>query len=187
MKKVICSILTVFILFLLQTSIFKYFSLGGIVPNLLLIVISIYGFMRGEKSGLIAGFFCGLLNDIFFRDFIGYYTLLYMFIGYFNGKLNEYYFPEDIIIPIGSITISDLIISFFNYVFLFLLNGKFDFYYYFIHVILAELIYTLGLFIILYPLLRLLEIKFIDKATNYEEKSSQNSLLTEGNNQEKIN
>lgn len=168
MKRFICSLLTVLILFLLQTSVFKYISLGGIVPNLLLILICIYGFMRGETEGLIAGFFCGLLNDVFFMQHIGFYTILYMFIGYGNGKLNELYYPDDAIIPITSIVLSDLFMSMCNYVFLFLLNRRFDFSYYFVHIILRELIYTLGMFIIIYPLLRILETKFINKEINKE-------------------
>lgn len=163
MKKIICSVITVLILFLLQTSVFNYISLGGIVPNLLLLLVCIYGFMRGETSGLIAGFFCGLLNDIFFMDNIGFFTLVYMYLGYFNGKLNEFYYPDDYIIPISSFIITDLISSILNYVFLFLLNGKFNFSYYFIHVILAEVIYTVGIGIILYPLIRIIEIKIINK------------------------
>lgn len=163
MKKLICSIITVLILFLLQTSIFKYISLGGIVPNLLLILICTYGFTRGETDGLIAGFFCGLLNDIFFMNFIGFYTILYMYLGYVNGKFHEYYYSEDVIIPISSFAVTDLLASFATYIFLFLLNGKFNFSYYFVHVILAEVIYTIGVAIILFPLLRVLEIKFINR------------------------
>lgn len=163
MKKKLCSILTVLILFILQTSIFNYISLGGIMPDLLLILVCVYGFMRGETDGLMAGFFCGLLTDVFFMNFIGFYTLIYMFTGFVIGIFHEYYYAEDIIIPISTIVISDFIISGLKYIFLFLLNGRFDFQYYFVHIILAEAIYTTGVAIILYPLLRLIEVKIINQ------------------------
>lgn len=163
MKKTIFSIITVLILFLLQTSVFNHISLGGVVPNLMLLVICIYGFMRGETAGLITGFFCGLINDVFFMSNIGYFTFLYMYLGYFNGKLHEYYYSDDYVIPVTSFVFTDFVASLANYVFLFLLRGRFNFTYYLLNIILAELVYTLGTGILLYPLLRIIETKIINK------------------------
>ncbi|MDE6925090.1 MAG: rod shape-determining protein MreD, partial [Acetatifactor sp.] len=61
-------IVTLFILacFILQCSVFSGLAFAGIIPNLMIILTSSFGFMRGEKEGLIIGFFCGLLSDIFF-------------------------------------------------------------------------------------------------------------------------
>lgn len=161
MKRIIITTLLVLTMFLLQTSIFNYISFGGIVPNLLLILVSVYGFMRGENSGILLGFFCGLLIDVFYMDIIGFNALLYLYIGYFNGLCNRYYIPTDVKLPIFLLIGSDLISSFIKYIFLFLLNGKFDINYYFLKIIFPELIYTLGVFIILYPLLLILEQKVI--------------------------
>ena len=61
--------ITVFIIigvcYLLQTTFFDTLSFASISPNLLIIVTSSFGFMRGRKEGLFIGFFCGLLLDIF--------------------------------------------------------------------------------------------------------------------------
>ena len=53
--------ITVFIIigvcYLLQTTFFDTLSFASISPNLLIIVTSSFGFMRGRKEGLFIGFF----------------------------------------------------------------------------------------------------------------------------------
>ena len=39
--------------FLLQTTVFQYFQIASVTPNLLLILTSAFGLMRGKKEGLI--------------------------------------------------------------------------------------------------------------------------------------
>ena len=161
MKQVLISIATVLILFILQTGLFHYLSFDGIVPNLLLIVVCSYGFLRGETEGVIAGFFCGLLIDIFYSRMYGFNSLIFLYLGYFNGMLNRFYMENEIKLPIAFIGISDLIYSVVTYCLRFLLNGKFDFGFYFIKIILPEFLYTLGVSLLLYPFLRFLELRVI--------------------------
>ena len=66
MKRGIVTAVLVFICFILQTSVFELIKLAGITPNILLILISSVAVMRGQKPGMIVGFFCGLLMDIFY-------------------------------------------------------------------------------------------------------------------------
>ena len=56
--------------------------------------------MRGRKTGLIVGFFCGLLMDLFFGSVIGFYSLIMMYIGYSNGLFRRIFYPEDIKLPL---------------------------------------------------------------------------------------
>ena len=58
--------LIIAICFLLQTTLFQALSFASISPNLLVVVTSSFGFMRGRKEGMWIGFFSGLLLDIFF-------------------------------------------------------------------------------------------------------------------------
>lgn len=143
----------IFLCFLLQCTVFQALAFGGIVPNLLIILTASFGFMRGEKSGLIIGFLCGLLIDIFFGEVIGFYSLLYMYVGYTNGKFNRIFYPEDIKLPIALIIVSDLFYGLMCYILLFLLRARFNIGYYFKHVILPEIVYTIVITIFLYPLI----------------------------------
>jgi len=156
MKKIIMNIILVFLFFLLQCSLFQMFSVKGIVPNVLVILVAACGFMQGERSGIFVGFFCGLLMDIFFFDIIGFYALLYMYIGFMNGLFRNIFYPDDIKLPLVMITMSDITYSLVVYLFTYLLRSRFHFGFYFLHVLLPELAYTLLISVLLYPLLLLM-------------------------------
>ncbi len=159
MKKGIVTALLVFFCFLLQTGVMERISFGGIMPNLLLILSASFGFMCGERTGLLTGFFCGFLADIFsaygagggYGDLIGFYALLYMMIGYWNGKCTRMFYPEDLKLPLFLITVSDLALNLVCYCVMFLLRARLNLGYYFLHIILPEAVYTLIISFIAYP------------------------------------
>ncbi len=145
-----------FFLFLLQNCVFTQFHTAGIVPNLILLITSIYGFMHGEKAGIIAGFLLGIMFDIFYGDIIGLHALILMYIGFINGKFCGIYYPEDIKLPLGLIFLSNVSFGLLNYVFEFLIRGRLHFSYYFVHIILPEIFYTMLVTIVIYPLIVLI-------------------------------
>ncbi len=150
LRKVVVTLL-VLTCFILQCSVFIGLAFAGIIPNLMIILTSSFGFMRGEKEGLVIGFFCGLLSDIFFGGFLGFYALVLMYIGYLNGKFSRIFYPEDIKLPIALIITSDLSYGILCYCLMFLLRGRLHFSHYFTHVILPEALYTIVITIFLYP------------------------------------
>ena len=154
-------IVTLFVLgcFILQCSVFGSLAFAGIITNLMIVLTSAFGFMRGEKEGLVIGFFCGLLCDVFFGSFLGFYALVLMYIGYLNGKFSKIFYPEDIKLPIALIITSDLSYGVLCYCLMFILRGRFQFFYYFTHVILPEAIYTIVVTIFLYPIILLVNEK----------------------------
>lgn len=153
MKRKITAALLVFVCFLLQTSVFPHFAFNGIVPNLLVVLTASYGFMRGKKAGLLTGFFSGFLLDVFYGDIVGFYALIYMWIGYLNGNLRKIFFPEDIKLPMSMILLSDLANGIVCYLFLFLLRSRFNIQFYFVHIILPEVVYTVLISMLLYPII----------------------------------
>lgn len=172
MKKGIIAAIFIWMLFLLQSTVFQSLSFNGIVPNLLIVLTTSYGFMSGEKWGLIVGFFCGLLCDIFFGDVIGFHALIMMYIGYLNGKFSGGFYPEDIILPMVLNVLSDVSYGFLCYIFMFLLRGRLNFPYYFLHVILPEVVYTTLMTIFLYPL-----ILFVNTRLDRPKKRSKQKLV----------
>ncbi|MBR5578057.1 MAG: rod shape-determining protein MreD [Lachnospiraceae bacterium] len=157
MLKLIVSTFFILLSFLLQGTLFRALSLSGIVPNLMIIVTASYGFMRGRRSGLLTGFISGLLIDIFFGDLLGYYALIYMYIGYINGVFRKSFFPEDIKLPLFLIMGSDFVFNIICYILSFLLRGRLNFVHYFFHIIIPELVYTIVITCILYPILLRIE------------------------------
>ena len=132
MKKEFISIILLILCFLLQSTLLSRFTMGGIVPNLMIVMIATIGFLLGNRTGMWFGFVFGLITDIFFGQIIGLYACIYMFMGYLNGAFEKILFPHDIKLPL-------------------LLKGRFDYLYYLRGIILPELIYTTVLACIIYP------------------------------------
>ena len=163
MRRFIVSFLLVISCFVLQSTVFKSIAFGGIIPNLMIVLTASFGFMRGEKAGILFGFFCGLLADIFFGTVIGLYAMIYMYIGYANGKFNMIFYPEDIKLPLALIFVSDMAYGLLSYIILFLMRGRFHFTYYLIHIILPEMVYTIVVTLIFYPFLLWINKKLEDR------------------------
>ena len=154
MKRKIVVLALIIVCFLLQCTVFKQIPFTRVVPNLLIVVTSSFGFMRGKTEGLLVGLVSGMLIDLFYCEFFGFYTLLYMYIGYVNGFFKNMFFDDDIKLPMILITGSDFAYGCIIYVFSFLLRGRFDTMYYFINVIFPEVIYTVVITLIFYRIIR---------------------------------
>ena len=153
MRRKIVLFIIIAVCFILQSTVFQSLALANVAPNLLIIVVSAFGFMRGRKEGLWIGFFCGLLVDIFFGFYLGGYALLYMYIGYLNGFFQKRFYPDDIKLPMILIGSSDILCNLVTYIMMFLLRSRFHFWYYLTSVIIPEFVYTMVITIFLYFIL----------------------------------
>lgn len=150
MKNIIFSAIIVIASFILQNTICRYISFGNIVPNLLLITVSSFGFIKGKKAGVLIGFFAGLLVDIFFSAILGFHALLYMYIGYFNGFFKRLFYKDELKLQILLVGCSDFVYGLVYYLLTFLLRGRFHFTYYLLNIIIPETVYTILLTIVFF-------------------------------------
>ena len=162
----------IWVCFLLQSTVFQGIAFNGIVPNLLIVLTASFGFMRGEKEGLLIGFFCGLLCDIYFGDVIGFYSLVMMYIGFLNGKFSSGFYPEDIKLPLVLIGISELVYGLVTCFCIYVLRGDFEIYNHLFHIILPELVYTILATLVLYQI-----ILYINKKLEAEEQRSASKFV----------
>ena len=156
MRRKIVLAITIIVCFLLQCTVFKALAIASISPNLLIVVVASFGsmgLMRGRKSGLWTGFFCGLLVDLFYGSVFGFYALIYMYIGYMNGFFKRIFFPDEVKLPLALIAVSDFFCNLLIYFSLFWFRGRFSFGYYLLHTILPELVYTMIVSVLLYFIL----------------------------------
>ena len=167
MKRFFIDLALILIFFVLQTTVFPILKISSIIPNILIILVSCSGFMQGDREGMFVGFACGLLLDVCSFDIFGFYTILYMLIGYLNGLLHNFFYLKDLKIPAIMIISSDLVCCFATYFFLFLLRSRFDFGFYFLNIILPEVVYTVLVAVIIYPLLWVIE-AYVFKKKNAE-------------------
>lgn len=159
-KRRLATILIVIVSFLLWTTVFQSVKLANISPNIMLIIVVCYAYMRGRTSGLVIGFFCGLLSDMMFGNVIGLYAFGLMTIGFLCGHCQKVYFTDNSILPCILVGISDFAYELYYYVTDFLIRGRLDFGFYFVSVILPKMIYTMLVAMILFRLLNSLE-KFL--------------------------
>ena len=169
MKRKIVIALMIIVCFLLQSTLFQSLSLASISPNLLIILTSAYGFMKGKKEGMAVGFFCGLLEDIFFGRLLGMHALIYMYIGYANGYFNQIFYGEDIKLPMALISASELAYGLGTYLIMFLMRSRFDFFYYLKRIILQELLYTIIVTLFVYRVIYMIDQK-IEKKKDLKER-----------------
>ena len=128
MRRKITVFLIIAVCYLLQSTVFQALSFASISPNLMIVVVSAFGFMRGKKEGLWIGFFTGLLLDVFTGSILGFYALLYMYVGYFNGflfrgKFDILYYLLNIMIPELVYT---MVVTIFLYFIILKINQKLE-------------------------------------------------------------
>lgn len=153
MKRCITIGIIIIVCFLCQSTVFHYFELAGVVPNLMLIVTASFGLMRGRREGLLVGFFSGLLIDVFFGSVMGPFAFIYMTLGYINGFFHRIYYVEDVLLPMIVITVNDFVYSIVVYILYFMLRNKLNFSEYLSDVVLPEMIYTIVITLFFYKLL----------------------------------
>ena len=153
MKRKVSTFFIILISFLLQSTLFVKLKFGAVSPNLMLVVTSSFGFMRGRKSGMAVGAISGLLVDIFWGQLLGFHTLLYTVIGYLNGSFERLFYDEDVKLPIVLISASEFLYGICIYVFVYMLQGDFAFGTYLFSIIIPELVYTILVTLILYQVI----------------------------------
>ena len=153
MKRKIVIALMILLCFLLQSTVFQALAIGSISPNLTIILTASFGFMGGRKEGMIVGFFCGLLEDIFYGRLLGMHAIIYMYIGYGNGQFNRIFYGDDIKLPLSLISASELIYGLGTYMIMFVMRSRFAFFHYLTSIILPELLYTVIVTLFIYRLI----------------------------------
>lgn len=153
-KMIIKSLLVVFgaiyFGFIIQTSIFNRLALAGIAPNLLLVVTVAFGYLKGRRAGVLVGFMCGILLDVFIGVYFGMNALIFIYIGYLNGLVRLFYFGDDVKFPMLLIAVSDILYGCVVFVAMLLMRERYDFSFYLEHLIVPEAIYTVIIGILVY-------------------------------------
>ncbi len=163
MRRFIISFFSIIILYVFQTTVFTiYLSIGGITPNLILMFACIVGFMRGRRSGMLTGFFGGMLVDVMSGGIVGLSPLIYLLAGYFNGLFYKEYSKEQLLLPISLVALCDFGYGILFYFFHFLFRNRLNFGHYFIKIIIPEVVYTVVITIFAYLL-----VYFINRKLDY--------------------
>lgn len=168
MKHAVISFFLLIAFYLLQTTIFSRLDIAGIKPDIILILLVFIAYRYGRVPGMFMGFFTGLLLDFTEGNYLGYYALLYLVVGYLLGFCNKLYNNDSILVPLGLVALSDFFLNFLIFITGFLLRNRLDLPFYMMRIILPELIYTVIVSILIYRLVDRLFMR-IDKVKTEEE------------------
>ena len=137
--------------FLLQTTVLRYTAIFGVTPLLTLLVVITYAVLRGDVEGAVVGFCAGILQDIFFMEFLGLHAVLFAVTGYFSGKPFKDFFTDSYLLPVFLSFIAMIGYGGIFYFRSFVMAGRFlD---YLRIIILPETIYTVLLAVPVYRLM----------------------------------
>ena len=93
----------VLIFALIQTVVLDTLSLFGIKPDILLIVVILFGFRLGWMSGCIVGLISGFVKDIFSGTLLGVDSFSFALTGIVAGWLGRRFYAET---PITQVLLS---------------------------------------------------------------------------------
>lgn len=141
MRAFVVALLSI-VFFILQTTYLQLIAVRGIVPNIIFVLLISYALIRGKIEGGLLGLWVGFLQDLFFGREIGLYMLIYGYSGYLAGYFQKHFYKDNYIIPLFIITGMNFLNNFLLYIFTYLIRGKTDLGFYFINIILPEMIYT---------------------------------------------
>ena len=130
---------------------------------MLLVFTCSMGFICGKREGLLTGVLSGFLLDCVFGTTVGFYSLIYMYLGYGCGIFNHILYTENIITPLIMTGICDFLYGCYIFVFKFALRNRLDFGYYFRSIILPEMIYSVVVAMFLFGVLLFL-VRALEKA-----------------------
>ena len=151
MVRLIVTLLELIVCFLLQTSLFSFLRISGVVPNCLLILVITIAYTRGQIPAIVTGFFAGILLDLCFSETVGFCAVIYMVVAFLAGYAHKIYYERDYFVPGALVLAGELLYSFMYYVLFFLLRGKLELHTYFIYTILPRMLYTILVSLVLYP------------------------------------
>lgn len=87
----LATVLLAFAALALQATLVPHVAIGGIRPDLPLVVTVLLGLWRGPLVGTLAGFFVGLAQDLTNPAFLGLNALVKSLLGYAVGSLRAHF------------------------------------------------------------------------------------------------
>lgn len=150
MKRFLINVLLLVLAFTIQNCVIPLIPFLSASPNLLLILTFSFGFIYGKEAGMYYGLVEGILLDLFYSGPFGFFTLLFVNIGYFNGICTKYYYEDYINLPLVMSLVNELIYNAYIYVFRFLIRNRLDIFYYVREIVIPETIFTVVTTLLIY-------------------------------------
>jgi rod shape-determining protein MreD len=93
---------------ILQVGLAPYLSIGGVVPNFMLLAAVTVAMIEGPTAGSAVGFACGLLFDLLSQGPVGPMAIVLAVTGYVAGLLAANVFAEGWLLPLSVLALASL-------------------------------------------------------------------------------
>lgn len=147
-------ILTIFIIYFLQSNFFNWFTISKVMPNLFVIFVLFVGLFSNRMMGIIYGIVVGAIIDLTIGTQIGINAVALGLIGFLAATFDKNFSKDSratiMFMVLGTTFIFEIIVYILNYV-VFSTNVEII---NFIKILAIEIIYNLIIVIILYPFIQ---------------------------------
>ena len=157
MKKTIINIvliLTILIIYYLQSNFFTWFNIAGILPNLFIILTLFIGLFSTRTMGTIYGIVIGLILDLLLGNNVGANAATLGIIGFLAGEFDRNFSKDSRMTIMLMVIGTTLLYEIGNYVISIMRLSIQIEVLSFVRVLLIEIIYNVIITIILYPLIQ---------------------------------
>lgn len=157
MKKVLISVIlfiTFLIIYFLQANFFPSFTIGGITPNLFIVLVLFIGLYANQVLGISFGIIMGLFLDFVYSKSIGLSAVMLCIIGFLGAYFDKNFSKDNkitiILMVVGATTIYEFGLYSLKSI---ILDYQFETWN-FIRILLLEILYNSLLTTIFYPLIQ---------------------------------
>lgn len=157
MKKLVINlflILTIFIIYFLQSNFFNWFNIAGVMPNVFIIFVLFIGLFTNKTVGTIYGVVIGLILDFLFSQKIGIQAVTLGLVGFLAAIFDKNFSKDSRMTIMLMVLGSTVIVEVLNYLLAYMFLGINVEIFYFIRTLIIEVIYNIILTIIIYPLIQ---------------------------------
>ena len=157
MKKTIINIvliLTILIIYYLQSNFFTWFNIAGILPNLFIILTLFIGLFSTRTMGTIYGIVIGLILDLLLCSNVGANAATLGIIGFLAGEFDRNFSKDSRMTIMLMVLCSTILVESANYLLRYVILSINVEIWSFITILVIEIIFNCILTIILYPLIQ---------------------------------
>lgn len=150
----VLTVVLVFLLAVLQTTLVHGISVFHTVPNLLFIAVVCYSLLHADYSALVFAAACGLLLDVTGGRAIGINTLFCLYAAYFCIRISGSLFNNNVFVSMVFVMLLSVPYELFTYVLYFAVWGHGTFGYALLCKIVPAVLYNFVMTLLIYPLTR---------------------------------
>ena len=127
---------------LAQTSVAPVLRIGGVTPDIPLILTVLLGLRRGPEVGCLSGFAVGFLQDVAAGGFVGAQALTKALVGFASGMIGERLWVSSPLVQVPGLVLLTLVEGLSRYWLLQLFHFPAPFGDLMLHVVLPQALYN---------------------------------------------